>query len=217
MVFGLQGDSAGFAPLTPEEKQRAKQYQKTATIAPGHLFLFEQTTVHEIVAKTVSHTSMRLFIGFRLTPSPAQGCLHDRMMASIKMPKGIKPVSLKDAITTGAILPLKSGQWPALYPKLTWSNKSIFRELTTASKTAQAEWGGVSLTDSLVPAAREWKRIKVPGDHDSEPTRQLIAPMYCPSLAAMDLPIPEYSPQDRAILYPHTHQIFFTDTHTGHL
>lgn len=131
------------------------------------------------------------------------------MMATIKVPKGIKPASLELSITTGAIMPLKSGQWPALYPKLTWSNKSIFKELTVASKTAHAVFEGVSLTDSLVPAAREWKRIRVPGNHDSEPTRQLIAPMHCPSLAALGLPVPEYSPQDRAILYPHKYQILF--------
>lgn len=180
-------------------------------IPPGHVLFFNETTLHEVMAKYRSELSVRLFVGFRVSlQSSGPTCLHDRLMTLPtkeleNFAEGCIPLQQK--IQRGAIIPLKSGQLPAMYPKLTWSNKSIFRELTEASRSDRTSaFTNPSLTDSLQPAQRIVKRVRTPGAQ-LPPVERSIAPMFCTSLMATGCPVPVYSDTDMALLYPHVHGI----------
>jgi hypothetical protein len=202
-------NNGGFRPATATEKEHARLGKKIVPVPPGHLLIFNETMVHEVMSKYRDQTSVRLFVGFRVSRVDSGPlCLHDRMIKD--PPKEIskhgQDVDLATKLTTGAIIPLKSGQLPAMYPKLTWSNKSIYRELTDKSKSGKAEYLGLSLTDSLNPLWTIMRNTRIPGSGNAPaPTR--VAPMYCDSLKSKGYTPPQYSATDIGILFPHTQKI----------
>lgn len=192
----------GFKPATEAEKQAAMRNKKIVTIPPGHLLVFNETLVHEVVSAYRDETSFRLFTGFRISKktSDQPKCLHDRAHPDM---------SLEEKIRKGAVIPLKSGQMPRMYPALTWSNKSIFKELTEASRDSRKTFRNASLTDVMNPKWLETKFRKPPGS-DTPKRDMLMAPEVCASLASMSEYPPEYRAADLDILYPHSD---FIDTH----
>lgn len=67
-------------------------------IPPGHIVIFPQYIIHEVVSKKTDHDMMRLFTGWRTTTSTK--FLHTDMRERFK---------------TQAIIPLPSGQLPPMY------------------------------------------------------------------------------------------------------
>lgn len=202
-------NNGGFRPATASEKERARLGKVVVPVPPGHLLVFNETMVHEVMSKYRDQTSVRLFVGFRVSRVDSGPlCLHDLMIKDPprEISKYGQNVDLATKLATGAIIPLKSGQLPAMYPKLTWSNKSIYRELTDKSKSGKAEFLGPSLTDSLNPVWTLLRNIRTPGSGDAPaPTR--VAPMYCDSLESKNYKPPQYSATDIAILFPHAQKI----------
>lgn len=203
----------GFALVTPEEKAHAISMKQVVAVPPGHVLFFNETLVHEVVSQYRDDLSVRLFVGARVSPNNGEwDCLHDRMIhhdPPRELLKHQRRDNLLTKILTGAIIPLKSGQLPAMYPKLTWSNKVIYNELTVASRSQRGgdhAFQNVSLTESLSDKWLEWRKIRAPGSGDT-PMDEKIAPMFCSSLASCGHKPPIYSSQDIAILYPHTREI----------
>ncbi len=93
----------GFESVKDPARLRELKASKTVvTIPPGHLLLFADTVVHEIVAKKLSYVSIRQFFGWRLTTTDSYLLGDD----------------FETMMHDGAAMPLKSGQLPSMYAKL---------------------------------------------------------------------------------------------------
>jgi len=84
-------------------------------IPPGHIMLFNQNLLHEVLPTAGTHILKRVFTGARLSESA------DSLI-----------IGLKELYKSGSIIPLKSGQLPAMWPQLwavNWKDKlRVFTE-----------------------------------------------------------------------------------------
>lgn len=95
----------GFAPISRDMHQTCREKSCKVYIPPGAIIIFYEHIIHEVVSEVVKHKDMhRLFMGWRLTLSSAP--LYD------VLPR----------LEAQAVMPLKSGQMPPMYPKLYWTN-----------------------------------------------------------------------------------------------
>jgi hypothetical protein len=104
--------AVGFQPVTDPALKKALSAQKThVVVPPGHLLVFVDTVIHEIVAKAKPYVMQRLFMGWRLT--------HAR-----------KPLlkDLQECLDTMAAIKLKSNQPVPMYAALHWTNHSSVLE-----------------------------------------------------------------------------------------
>jgi hypothetical protein len=114
-------DPLGFAKFAKEDYPQLNQAFKASggpiSIPPGHVILFDQTIAHKITGAKAKRTSMRLYMGWRITTSTIP--LYDK--AAI--------------ITAQAVPPLPSGQPAPMYAKLHWVNwKDRLQEFSTGFK-----------------------------------------------------------------------------------
>ena len=99
-------DGTGFCLLRDEEKK--KRYQDASVsiaIPPGHVLLFDQSTVHCVNSTKLAFDLRRVYIALRLT------------LATEPLIKDVV-----ERMLHGHILPLKSGQLPRLYPHMWIAN-----------------------------------------------------------------------------------------------
>ncbi len=61
--------TSGFATIDKEKVKMVSRYKHRFTIPPGHLAIFPQYIIHEVVANAARYDMMRLFYGWRLTMS----------------------------------------------------------------------------------------------------------------------------------------------------
>ena len=104
---GVQGHS-GFNKI--KDKDAIENYNKkkqSIEIPPGHIMIFYENMVHEVVAKKTTETMYRLFTGWRITESDECLLGNEELLRRLK---------------DNAYLPLKSGQEPPIYSKLHWTN-----------------------------------------------------------------------------------------------
>jgi len=59
----------GFSVISKAESAIFKTQKKKITVPPGHWVVFYQNIAHEVVSKKMKFDSVRLFMGWRLTPS----------------------------------------------------------------------------------------------------------------------------------------------------
>ena len=99
-------DPSGFAPITNEaQKNRCQVEKQIVDIPPGHMIIFHQNIIHEVLSKAKTHNQYRLFTPFRLTPGTNQ------IFAANAT-----------AIENQGVPFIPSGQFPPMYPKLHWVN-----------------------------------------------------------------------------------------------
>lgn len=100
----------GFAPIVLNEQLRARyKATKAQVIIPcGHILIFYENIVHEVVGKTHPDTQVRLFTGWRFS--------YDRD------PLNMTRAQLRKLLDDQAVIPLKSGQMPPMWPKLYMCN-----------------------------------------------------------------------------------------------
>lgn len=118
--------TTGFAKIEPSDKAYYQKHKTKVKIPPGHILVFDERLIHEVFPKAFKYTSYRLFMGWRITKS-TQPLIPD----------------LEQRLEDQAVMPLKSGQMPRIYPKLYWTNwcdkliplKRVFRSKTTALYT----------------------------------------------------------------------------------
>ena len=92
----------GFVKFSPEEMKDLNKKKKIFKIPPGHIIMFNQNIAHEILKKTSTFDSYRLFIGWRITDSK-------------------KPLfDNKKVIEDQGIIKLPSGQIPSMYSPSHW-------------------------------------------------------------------------------------------------
>ena len=98
----------GFATI--KDKGLIKQYNQSqlktkVRIPPGHLLVFAETIIHEVVSNRVSHTVLRLHIGWRLTNQTTPLI-----------------TNIDQLLIDQSVVPLKSLQIPPMYAILHWTN-----------------------------------------------------------------------------------------------
>lgn len=102
---GVMGNS-GFATIKDKEAKKAlKAKAVTVRIPPGHILVFYERIVHEVVSQKAKATMYRLFLGWRLTHETTP----------------LIP-DLEERLRKKAVMPLKSGQTPPMYALLHWTN-----------------------------------------------------------------------------------------------
>jgi len=104
--------ATGFATIKGSSKEEQARINAELSarstkikVPPGCLLIFNERLIHEVCKGKKNFTSVRLFMGWRLTHStvPLIPQLEQRLM-------------------TQAVMPLKSGQMPGLFAKLHWTN-----------------------------------------------------------------------------------------------
>lgn len=128
--------SNGFFTIPKTQHAALEAKKQRIEIPSGHILIFFENIIHEVVADKAKHDMYRLFLGWCLTRS--HEALHTNQLTLAR---------LRDQ----AVMPLKSNQMPPLHPKLWWVNahrrleawsKALFRPellVSTTRKSAQGE------------------------------------------------------------------------------
>jgi hypothetical protein len=187
----------GFGAIRDEaEKRRLERELQRIEVPPGHLLLFYENMAHKVAsaAPPANTTQLRLFTGFRLTNNP----------------EPIYP-SLERKMRSMAVIPLKSGQQPPLYARLSWVN----------STEAMEQWTKETLIEALHDQRRMGENARknagrlftIPkGGELSEPIpsmrdevtlepRDWLQERY-PEIALVDLAFSPYSDEELALYRP---------------
>ena len=104
--------AVGFVPVTDPALRKELSARKTQVVVPpGHLLVFVDTVIHEIVAKARPYVMQRLFMGWRLTHAT-------------------KPLDkdLDKCLRDMAPMKLKSNQPVPMFAALHWTNHSTALE-----------------------------------------------------------------------------------------
>lgn len=88
----------GFAAVPKDQIDTVSKHRYKFTIPPGHMIIFPQYILHEVVATKAKTNMMRLFTGWRTTTS--DNFIHPDMLKRM---------------ATQSIVPLPSGQLPPMY------------------------------------------------------------------------------------------------------
>lgn len=100
------GGGSGFNLIRRKELIAEYNSKRTkVSVPPGHVLIFNENIIHEVVSSTKKEKSYRLFIGWRLTNS------------STPIVDG-----LDDMLDTQSAVTIKSGQTPPMWAKLHWTN-----------------------------------------------------------------------------------------------
>lgn len=97
---------SGFSTIkSKEKKKRLREKAVKVEIPPGHLLVFYEHTLHEVIATKAKVDQHRLFMGWRITleTEPLQPMLEQRLIDQ-------------------SVMALKSNQIPPMYAKLHWTN-----------------------------------------------------------------------------------------------
>ena len=103
-------DKTGFVKFEADQLVEFKSNKKIFEIPPGHMILFFQDIVHEVLSRKSKFDSYRLFTGFRITTSSE--CLYDN----------------SEAIENQGVPLIPSGQRPTIYSKMhliCWKDRII--------------------------------------------------------------------------------------------
>lgn len=106
-VLGTHLDApqgGGFARIQGDEARAYSQRKTLVKIPPGHIIVFYEHIVHEVLARKASVPTYRLFLGWRTTPRT----------------QPLNPVD--QVIAQQGVFQLKSGQTPPMYALLHWTN-----------------------------------------------------------------------------------------------
>jgi hypothetical protein len=175
---GARDRNAGFAKIaSPEEKahyQAIADARGPVEIPPGHILIFYERLVHEVLKVTATYTMRRLFLGWRATSArePLFGQQQtDAWIQSQAPPK------------------IKSGQKPAIYPTAYYNFPRNFQRLTDFSVSVFVpQCLYQHAVQSGAQAGTTWTRVE----------------RYMRGLADYaGLPMhPAYEPEERKILFP---------------
>lgn len=191
----VKRNKGGFAPISKDDakEQNLKELSKIIIIPPGHIIIFFEHIIHQVLASKSSYSIYRVFIGWRVT----EDC-------NPLIPNSAE--ELTACLQEQRVLKLKSGQTPPMYAKLHWTNwrdkivqfslhlKPIFivnrivgsggnkgtsyavvtQEMMSLSQ-AHARDSSIKLYPkyteteiSMHIPARKWHNILVPGSNDSK-------------------------------------------------
>lgn len=145
-------------------------YGRKIRIPPGHIIIFPQYILHEVVATKATHNMMRLFTGWRITKNKPESPLF--------------PLSLFE---DQAVIPLPGGAIPPMYsPNHTsyFMNKSF--EISPGIKSNLEQWSNATFKEELLVTKMK---------NDGEKYR--VIPRHLESLKKYKLPLyPEYTEEE---------------------
>lgn len=164
--------SKGFAKISKNEGKALNDKRKLVKIPSGCILVFYEHILHEVMSKKLKYLSCRLFLGWRLTKD--------------RQPLLASRDGLRAQLAIQAVMPLKSGQKPPMYPTLSWTNW----------RTALETWSVNTFPDDLLEVRRVESGPKK-GDVHTVVKREL------PSLAELGLPLyPRYTDSEFAMHVP---------------
>jgi hypothetical protein len=101
-----EGDRSGFGTIKDKELVAEYNSKRTKVSVPaGHILIFNENIIHEVVSSTKKVKSYRLFVGWRTTTS-TESIIED----------------LDELLDKQGAVTIKSGQTPAMWAKLHWTN-----------------------------------------------------------------------------------------------
>lgn len=107
----------GFSKLSKAELEAHAGKETKVKIPPGHVLIFAENLVHEVVKKKrPDYTTVRQFLGWALTKRKEKSILVDIDG------RRLTRENLETLCHDNAVIPLKSGQYPPLYPELYHTN-----------------------------------------------------------------------------------------------
>ena len=175
---GARDRNAGFAKITsPEEKahyQAIADAHGPVTIPPGHILIFYERLVHEVLKVTATRIMRRLFLGWRATSA------HEPLFGQQQTNAWIDSQAPPE---------IKSGQKPAIYPRAYYNFPRNFQRLTDFSVSVFVpQCLYQHAVQSGAQAGTTWTRVE----------------RYMRGLADYaGLPMhPAYEPEERKILFP---------------
>lgn len=101
---GVKGHD-GFVRFSKEEGVQFSSRKIRVEVPKGHILLFNENLVHEVMARKLKYQSYRLFLGWRITNATEPLDAH-----------------LLVKLQTQAAIQIKSGQEPPMWAKLHWTN-----------------------------------------------------------------------------------------------
>ena len=158
----------GFAKIKDRcEIEAYKARRQRVLVPPGHLLVFFENILHDVVAKktTVLGGSARLFAGWRLTHA------HTPLIPATEQ-----------MLQQQQLVPLKSGQVPRMYPKLYWVNHAAKLAAWTAAHL-RPEY---TVDRVVLSGKRKGDTIRVPLEHVRAVKRAYAS--YAPHELALHTP-----------------------------
>ena len=169
----------GFAAIPEEEVEIIGAYRYKFRVPPGHMIVFPQYILHEVVSQKSTKDMMRVFTGWRTTIS--NNYLHD---------------DTEKRIQTQAVMPLPSGQIPPMFAA---NHGSFFRWKqfkpipNNSHQVSTIEWSINTFLDHLLksePAKKDKPEYK-------------IIPRFLKSLAEYKIPMyTPYTTKEMALYRP---------------
>lgn len=176
----------GFAKIDKKDYPRYNAMKKKITIAPGDIFIFYERMVHEVLPSAKKKDQCRLFLGWRTTYQSTP-LVED----------------LLQRLDEKAVMPIKSGQIPAMYSKMHW----MFNKPTKSGKPGQrdqlAEWSNnfkpqCTEIKTMLSGADAGKQWRVVHQH----MKSLKEYQLLDNNNARGSSIPKYGSDEIALLFP---------------
>lgn len=172
----------GFATFDKNcsDVERFKKECKSIRINPGHMIIFFEHIVHEVVSKKAKHIMYRLFTGWCLTEHSLPLMANDAQ-------------SYRNKIQDMSVMDIKSGQVPAMYATLHWIN-----------------WRGKieKFAENLRDVCKESKKLPekrtAGGQQTDGPTHIVVPHKHMRSLAEYGFreAYPQYTEDEMQVMFP---------------
>ena len=183
----------GFAKLSKAELEAHAGQETKVKIPPGHVLIFAENLVHEVVKKKrPDYTTVRQFFGWALTKRKEKSILVDIDG------RRLTRENIESLCRDNAVIPLKSGQYPPLYPKSYHTN--------TNNRVPLLQF----MAYNLVPNALRFS-FKEQANRKGDPVKygrpvSLDYRRSFKSLREMGVPLhPEYTGPELRMLMPQSH------------
>jgi hypothetical protein len=111
----------GFSSIPRKDRAAFKALATKTLIPPGHMLIFVQNMVHEVLSRKEKSDTLRLFTAFRLTPR-ALGRGETLIPSMPRVLRDMEPV------------PMKSSQMPPMWASMHWNlHRSLIASFTAAN------------------------------------------------------------------------------------
>lgn len=176
----------GFAKIDKKDYDRYKAMRKKITIAPGDIFIFYERMVHEVLPSAKKKDQCRLFLGWRTTYQSTP-LVED----------------LLQRLDEKAVMPIKSGQIPAMYSRMHWLTNRVSKKGKPGQRDQLAEW-----SKNFEPQCLEVKTVKSGADAGKQwrvvhqRMKSLKQYRLLDDFNARGSYIPVYGSEEIALLFP---------------
>lgn len=212
------GKKRGFAPIDKEEyavlkqklKEQANQSERDGAVTndegfikvpPGCILIFNEKVAHAVVSKEAKVTTVRQFLGWRLTSDPTS-----TGMVDIKN-RPLSKEALIDMMHRQAVIPLKSGQVAPMFPGMYCSSQ----------KACMPVWERFE-TENIMPHSMvECKRESNCPTQNKDYTRAMKSLSEIKDSHGVPIQMhPRYEEQELALLFP-ARQFRLLNPNTGRM